>query len=77
MSSTMTPADLVARADEIDGRLGPIPGRTADAIADQLREAARMMQAALLRLNESGTGEMGLLETIHATHDILRGTVKD
>jgi hypothetical protein len=27
---------------------------------------------AMQRLNESGTGEMGLVETIHATHDILR-----
>ena len=69
----MTAADLIARADEIDGRLGPIPGHVADAIANQLREAARLIQAALQRLNESGTGEMGLLETIHATHDILRG----
>ena len=37
----MTAADLIARADEIDNRLGPIPGPTADAIAIQLREAAK------------------------------------
>jgi hypothetical protein len=27
---------------------------------------------AMQRLNESGAGEMGLVETIHATYDILR-----
>jgi len=27
--------------------------------------------AAMQRLNESGTGEMGLTDTIHATHRIL------
>jgi hypothetical protein len=36
----MTGAELIARADEIDNRLGPIPGHVADAIAVQLREAA-------------------------------------
>lgn len=29
------------------------------------------IDAAMQRLNESGTGEMGLLDTIHATHKIL------
>lgn len=28
--------------------------------------------AAMQRLNESGTGEMGLLDTIHAVHAILK-----
>jgi hypothetical protein len=35
----MSAADLIAMADEIDNRLGPIPGHRADTIADQLREA--------------------------------------
>src|SRR5580693_2262400 len=39
----MTAAELIARADEIDRRLGPIPGHTADAIAVQLREAAKAL----------------------------------
>lgn len=30
------------------------------------------MDAAMQRLNESGTGEMGLVDTIHAVHQILR-----
>ena len=41
----MTAAELIARADEIDNRLGPIPGHVADAIAVQLREAAKIILA--------------------------------
>lgn len=36
------------------------------------QEQCDIMRAAMKRLNESGTGEMGLLDTIHATHEILR-----
>ena len=39
----MTITDLIARADEIDNRLGPIPGNMADAIAVQLREVAKAL----------------------------------
>jgi hypothetical protein len=41
----------------------------ADAEIERLRA---IIDAAMQRLNESGTGEMGVVETIHATHDILR-----
>lgn len=45
---------LIARADEIDNRLGPIPGHTADAIANQLREAS-----------EAFTGTQAKIEIIY------------
>lgn len=37
-------AALRARADEIDHRLGPIPGHIADAIACELRRAADALE---------------------------------
>ncbi len=37
-------AKLVARADVIDNRLGPIPGPTADALARELRAAASRLR---------------------------------
>lgn len=36
----VTPETLIAQADEIDRRVGPISGRTADRLAVMLREAA-------------------------------------
>lgn len=36
--------------------------------SDRLRS---VIKAAMQRLNESGTGEMDVVETIHATHAIL------
>lgn len=41
----ITTAALVARADQIDRRLGPITGRDADRIAVELREAAKVLAA--------------------------------
>lgn len=35
------PEKLIASADEIDNRLGPIPGRSSDRIARELRDVAR------------------------------------
>ncbi len=49
------PAALVASADEIDNRMGPIPGRSSDRIARELRAAARLMaesRAALEKINQ-------------------------
>lgn len=34
------PSALITSADEIDNRLGPIPGRSSDRIARELRRAA-------------------------------------
>jgi len=39
----LTPARLIASADEIDNRLGPIPGRSSDRIAVELRAAAKII----------------------------------
>lgn len=39
----VTPDNLIALADKIDRRLGPIPGRDADHLAVTLREAAQQM----------------------------------
>jgi hypothetical protein len=39
------PDQLIASADEIDNRLGPIPGRSSDRIARELREAAALIKA--------------------------------
>lgn len=44
--------------------------------ADRLDLQTAVIQACD-RLNESGTGEMGLIDTIHATHAILWPLVKD
>lgn len=38
----------------------------------QVAELRAAIETAMQRLNESGTGEMGVVETIHATHGILR-----
>ena len=40
--------------------------------AGRIEALENSIAAAMQRLNESGTGEMGLLDTIHATHEILR-----
>lgn len=40
---------------------------------DGLREK---ITNAMQRLNESGTGEMGLIDTIHSTHAILHGALE-
>lgn len=37
------PAALIASAEEIDNRLGPIPGRSSDRIAKELRKAAQQI----------------------------------
>lgn len=37
------PAQLIASANEIDGRMGPIPGRSSDRIAVELRKAAALI----------------------------------
>lgn len=39
----VTPDILIAHADKIDGRLGPISGRDADRLAVVLREAAKQL----------------------------------
>lgn len=41
----ITAATLIASADEIDNRLGPIPGRSSDRIAVELRAAAKVVAA--------------------------------
>lgn len=37
------PAQLIASANEIDNRMGPIPGRSSDRIAVELRKAAALI----------------------------------
>lgn len=37
------PSALIVSADEIDNRLGPIPGRSSDRIARELRQAAELI----------------------------------
>ena len=45
-------ADLTASANEIDNRMGPIPGRSSDRIANELRWAADELQGALDMLGD-------------------------
>lgn len=47
-----------------------------DALIAEIERLRSVIGAATQRLNESGTGEMGLLDTIHATHAILRSAVE-
>jgi hypothetical protein len=61
---------LIRRADEIDNRLGPIPGAIADDIAHQLRAAVtryerleRALKAVISHWDEFGP-EYGFAETI-------------
>lgn len=54
---------LVARADKIDLRLGPIPGSDADAIARELRAAAEVQKALLeMLLAIKRHGELGCVQ---------------
>ncbi|WP_375782860.1 hypothetical protein ACE10Z_23385 [Bradyrhizobium sp. Pha-3] len=49
------PAALIVSADEIDDRMGPIPGRSSDRIARELRAAAKLvteLQSALEKINQ-------------------------
>jgi hypothetical protein len=41
----INPDQLIASAEEIDNRMGPIPGRSSDRIARELREAAVLIKA--------------------------------
>lgn len=43
-TTSSLPAALRARAEEIDHRLGPIPGAIADVIARELRRAAEALE---------------------------------
>lgn len=54
-----TTALLRCRADQIDRRLGPIPGRDADAIATELRASAETIDT-LLALLRRARHDMGL-----------------
>jgi hypothetical protein len=45
-------ADLTASANEIDTRMGPIPGRSSDRIANELRWAADELQRAMDMLGD-------------------------
>jgi hypothetical protein len=45
-------ADLTASANEIDNRMGPIPGRSSDRIANELRWAAEELQRAMDMLGD-------------------------
>jgi hypothetical protein len=49
---SIQPADLTASANEIDSRLGPIPGRSADRYALQFRAAADELQRAMDMLGD-------------------------
>lgn len=40
----IAPQALIDSADEIDSRLGPIPGTSSDRIARELRTAAELIQ---------------------------------
>lgn len=48
----MQAADLTASANEIDNRMGPIPGRSSDRIANELRWAADELQRAMDMLGD-------------------------
>jgi len=43
-NSAVQPSVLIASADEIDNRLGPIAGRSSDRIARELRGAAAQIE---------------------------------
>lgn len=47
------PAQLIASANEIDNRIGPIPGRSSDRIAAELRKAA----ALIIELREAASDQ--------------------
>jgi hypothetical protein len=48
----MQVADLTASANEIDNRMGPIPGRSSDRIANELRWASDELQRAMDMLGD-------------------------
>lgn len=47
MSGNIQSSSLIASADEIDNRLGPIPGGSSDRIAGELRRAAELITTLL------------------------------
>lgn len=52
------PANLIASADEIDNRLGPLSGRSSDRIAVELREAASHISRAAFEVREKVAASM-------------------
>lgn len=58
------PAALIASADEIDNRLGPIPGRSSDRIARELRAAAEL----IIELRAATNGQSLLPQGREADH---------
>ena len=46
------PSQLIASADEIDNRIGPIPGRSSDRIARELRIAAALIEKLRKQIDE-------------------------
>lgn len=62
----VTSANLIASADEIDNRLGPIPGMSSDRIAIELRAAAEVIASIDLEAasDEWRARERQLLERI-------------
>lgn len=50
MTQGIEPAALIASADEIDNRMGPIPGMSSDRIARELRNAAALITKLLAEI---------------------------
>ncbi|WP_027517827.1 hypothetical protein [Bradyrhizobium sp. WSM1417] len=66
-------ADLTASANEIDTRMGPIPGRSSDRIANELRWAADELQRALDMLGDvPGQSLTERLQTYIGHHMVLQ-----
>lgn len=53
-------ADLTASANEIDNRMGPIPGRSSDRIANELRWAAAEIERMRAAIDKTRTNLAGL-----------------
>lgn len=64
--------NLVKRAEQIDNRLGPISGQTADAIAVQLREAAAQLKISRLESDS----DLGVIEKLSSDNAELRAEIE-
>jgi len=67
MLRDLTAANLERARDEANQR--------ADSLAAENEAMRRALEKTAQRLNESTTGEMGLLETIHQSHGIVRTAI--
>lgn len=65
MTAPIQPADLIASANEIDSRLGPILGRSADRYARQFQAAAELIAKMLLEIDNKERDLASLIATYY------------